>query len=109
MVRGEANYVDNVHLDGTLSAAILRSPHAHAKIKSIDIRKALNLESVVDVTIGEDLRGKIGSLPCAWPAANRPFHPVLALDKVRFVGEPVAIASGARRLSRSRRARPYRS
>ncbi|HTW87603.1 MAG TPA: xanthine dehydrogenase family protein molybdopterin-binding subunit [Candidatus Binataceae bacterium] len=92
LVRGEANYVDDVHLEGTLSAAILRSPHAHAKIRSIDVRKALNLDGVVDVTTGEDLRGKVGSLPCAWPAANRPFHPVLALDKVRFVGEPVAIA-----------------
>jgi aerobic carbon-monoxide dehydrogenase large subunit len=91
LVRGEANYVDDVHLEGTLSAAILRSPHAHAKIRSITTDQARNLEGVVDVTIGEDLRGKVGSLPCAWPAANRPFHPVLALDKVRFVGEPVAI------------------
>jgi len=87
----QGNYVDDIHLAGTLSAAILRSPHAHARIKSIDVGRALKLESVVDVTVGEDLRGKIGSLPCAWPVANHPFHPVLALDKVRFIGEPVAI------------------
>lgn len=91
LIQGKANFVDDVHLEGTLSAAILRSPHAHAKIRSITVSKALNLEGVVDVTKGDDLRGKIGSLPCAWPVANRPFHPVLALDKVRFMGEPVAI------------------
>jgi aerobic carbon-monoxide dehydrogenase large subunit len=91
LILGKANYVDDIRIEGALSAAILRSPHAHAKLKSIDASKALKLKGVVDVTTGEDLRGKIGSLPCAWPVANRPFHPVLALDKVRFMGEPVAI------------------
>ena len=91
LVLGKASYTDDLRLEGTLSAAILRSPHAHARIKAIRVSEALKLEGVIEVTIGEDLRGKVGSLPCAWPVANRPFHPVLALDKVRFVGEPVAI------------------
>src|SRR5690349_3524631 len=91
LILGKASYVDDVRLAGLLSAAILRSPHAHARIKSIRTDAARRLAGVVDVIVGEDLRGKIGSLPCAWPVANRPFHPVLALDKVRFVGEPVAI------------------
>ena len=86
LILGKATYVDDVHLAGTLSAAILRSPHAHARIKSIRITEASRLDGVIEITTGEDLRGKVGSLPCAWPVANRPFHPVLALDKVRFVG-----------------------
>jgi carbon-monoxide dehydrogenase large subunit len=91
LILGKASYVDDVRLAGMLSAAILRSPHAHAKIKAIRTEAARRLDGVIEVVVGGDLRGKVGSLPCAWPVANRPFHPVLALDKVRFVGEPVAI------------------
>jgi carbon-monoxide dehydrogenase large subunit len=91
LIAGKASYVDDIRLEGTLAAAFLRSPHAHARIKSIDTAAALKLPGVVAVVTGEDLRGKVGSIPCAWPVANRPFHPVLALDKVRFMGEPVAV------------------
>ncbi len=91
LILGKANFVDDIHLDGTLSAAIVRSPHAHARLRSVDLSKARNLEGVVFAMSGEEIRGKIGSLPCAWPVSNWPFHPVLALDKVRFMGEPVAV------------------
>ncbi len=91
LIAGKASYVDDIRIPGTLAAAFLRSPHAHARIKSIDTTAARNLEGVVTVLTGEDLRGKIGSIPCSWPVANRPFHPVLALDKARFNGEPIAV------------------
>ncbi|MBF6569861.1 MAG: xanthine dehydrogenase family protein molybdopterin-binding subunit [Candidatus Binataceae bacterium] len=91
LIAGKASYVDDIRLEGTLCAAFVRSPHAHALIKSIDTSAARRLDGVVHVLVGDDVRGKIGSIPCAWPVANRPFNPVLALDKVRFMGEPVAV------------------
>jgi len=91
LISGTATYVDDVRLPGMLSAAILRSPYPHAKIKSIDLSAARALKGVVCALSGEDLKGKIGSLPCVAPAMHVPFHPVLAQGKVRFVGEPVAI------------------
>ena len=91
LISGTATYVDDVRLPGMLTAAILRSSYAHAKIKSIDLSAARELKGVVCVLSGEDLKGKIGSLPCVAPAEHIPFHPVLAQGKVRFVGEPVAV------------------
>ncbi|HJU27979.1 MAG TPA: xanthine dehydrogenase family protein molybdopterin-binding subunit, partial [Candidatus Binataceae bacterium] len=92
LISGTAAYVDDVRLPGMLSAVILRSPYAHAKIKSINVEAARKAPGVVAVLTGEDLRDKIGSLPCVAPAEHIPFHPVLAQDKVRYVGEPVAVA-----------------
>ncbi len=91
LVSGTGTYVDDVKLVGMVSAMILRSPYPHAKIISIDVGKARAADGVVAVLTGEDLRGKIGSVPCVAPAERVPFHPVLALGKVRFVGEPVAV------------------
>jgi len=92
LISGTATYVDDVRLPGMLTAAILRSSYAHARIKSIDVSAARNSKGVFTVLSGEDLRGKIGSLPCVAPTEHIPFHPVLAIDKVRFVGEPIAVA-----------------
>ena len=92
LVSGQGIYVDDVRLPGMLSALILRSPHAHAKLNSIDVSKARALPGVVAVLSGNDLKDKIGSLPCVAPADHVPFHPVLAHGKVRYVGEGVAIA-----------------
>jgi carbon-monoxide dehydrogenase large subunit len=75
-----------------LSAVIMRSPYAHAKINSVDLSKARKAQGVACVLSGEDLRDKIGSVPCVAPAEHVPFHPVLAIGKVRFVGEPVVVA-----------------
>jgi carbon-monoxide dehydrogenase large subunit len=91
LLQGSANYVDDIHIPGTLSAAFVRSPHAHARIRSIDLSAARQLEGVVLAISGEELRGQIKTLPCDWPQPNLPAHPVLALDKVRFVGEAVAV------------------
>ncbi len=95
LITGTGVYVDDVRLPGMLTAAVLRSPHAHAKIKSIDLAKARALKGVVAVLSGEDFRDKIGTLPCVAPIDRIPFHPVLARGKVRYVGEGVAIAIAA--------------
>jgi carbon-monoxide dehydrogenase large subunit len=92
LISGTATYVDDIKLVGMLSAVIMRSPYAHAKINSVDLSKARKAQGVACVLSGEDLRDKIGSVPCVAPAEHVPFHPVLAIGKVRFVGEPVVVA-----------------
>jgi carbon-monoxide dehydrogenase large subunit len=89
LITGTATYVDDLRLPGMLSAVLLRSPHAHAKISSINIDAAREAPKVAAVITGEDLRDKIGSLPCVAQAEHIPFHPVLAQGRVRYVGEPV--------------------
>ncbi|MGH7906586.1 MAG: xanthine dehydrogenase family protein molybdopterin-binding subunit, partial [Candidatus Binataceae bacterium] len=94
LITGFGSYVDDVRIPGTLYAAFIRSPHAHAKLNSINIDAARGLEGIVTVLTGEDLRGKIGPIPTAVPAQHIPFHPALALGTVRYVGEPVAVVVG---------------
>ena len=91
LITGQGIYVDDVRLPGMLTALVLRSPHAHAKIKSVNLDAARNLEGVTCALSGADLKDKIGSLPCVAPAEHVPFHPVLAIGKARFVGEGVAV------------------
>src|ERR1700741_105469 len=95
IIQGQGIYVDDVRLPGMLTAVILRSPHAHAKINSIDLTAARTAPGVVCVLAGEDLKDKIGTLPCVAPAERIPFHPALAISKVRYLGEPVVVAVAA--------------
>ncbi|HEX2714220.1 MAG TPA: xanthine dehydrogenase family protein molybdopterin-binding subunit [Candidatus Acidoferrales bacterium] len=93
LIQGIGHYVDDLRLEGMHYAGIVRSPHAHARIRSVDTGKAGAAPGVAIVLTGADLRGAIGPVPCAaqipdMKAALR--HP-LASDKVRFVGEPVAV------------------
>ncbi len=92
LIQGLAHYVDDVRLPDMLYAAILRSPYAHARIESIDVRAARRAPGVLAVVTGEDTRDKIGSVPMAadLPEMKVPSHPALAVEKVRVVGEPVA-------------------
>jgi carbon-monoxide dehydrogenase large subunit len=92
LIQGQGIYVDDVRLPGMLTAVILRSQHAHAKINSIDLTAARRAPGVVSVLAGEDLKDKIDTLPCLAPAERIPFHPVLAIGKVRYLGEPVVVA-----------------
>jgi carbon-monoxide dehydrogenase large subunit len=92
LISGTGTYVDDIKLVGMLSAAIMRSQYAHAKINSIDLSKARKAEGVACVLAGADIGDQIGSVPCVAPAEHVPHHPVLAIGKVRFVGEPVAVA-----------------
>jgi carbon-monoxide dehydrogenase large subunit len=92
LIQGLAHYVDDVRLPDTLHAMFLRSIYAHARIKSIDTTAALKLPGVVAVYTGKDVQ-KIGVVPCgaAIPDMKAPEHRVLPLNKVYFVGHPIAV------------------
>src|SRR5579859_2196148 len=83
-VTGRSLYADDIMLPRMLYGRLLRSPHAHARILSIDVRKALELPGVLAVLTGEDLPQKFGILPSSQDEY------ALAIDKVRYVGDPVA-------------------
>src|SRR3954465_11032242 len=86
-IRGQGKYVDDVVLPGMLHSAILRSPVAHARIRSIDTSKAEALDGVVAVITGETLAG----LKLDWmPTMSYDTQAVLATDKGRFQGQEVA-------------------
>src|SRR5215208_4781344 len=86
-VRGVGNYVDDVKLPKMLHGAVLRSPLAHARIKSIDTSAAQQHPKVHAVITGKDLEG----LGLAWmPTMSADTQAVLATDKVRFQGQEVA-------------------
>ena len=93
LIRGRGQYVDDVSLPGMLHVAILRSPHAHAKISRIDTDEARRHPGVVAVFTGAELRDEIGELPTTAdnPTLRIPKHYVLAVDKVCYVGEGVAV------------------
>jgi len=91
-VTGRAEYVHNLRLPGMLHAKVFRSVIAHGRIKRIDTSAARAITGVYRVVTGEDIRALIPN-PYYGPA----FHdqPILALDKVRHVGEPVAAVLAA--------------
>jgi len=90
---GKGRYVDDINLPGTLYLAILRSPHAHARITGIDLSAARATAGVRLALAGPDLIGKIGNIKPNWviPGTLVPNRPVMAVDTVRFVGECVAL------------------
>src|SRR5215472_2037921 len=98
LVQGRGSYADDVSLPGQAYAAIVRSRHAHGVLKGIDAAAALAMPGVLAVYTGADLQAAgYGSLKCVPPLKNRdgtpmkkPPRPALAVDKVRFVGDPVA-------------------
>ena len=95
---GEGRYTDDISLPGEVFGVVLRSPHAAARITGIDTSAAAALPGVLAVITGADLAADgIGGLPCAIPLKNRDGtaradvpHPVLAIEQVRHVGDPVA-------------------
>ena len=96
-VRGRGRYVADLAPPGALHGAVVRSPHAHARIAALDVSKARALPGVLGVFTAADLAAdNIGPLPCAVthipmasPLVVPPCH-ALARDVVRYVGEPVA-------------------
>jgi aerobic carbon-monoxide dehydrogenase large subunit len=90
---GNGRYVDDIKLPGMLHLAILRSPHAHALITRIDLAAASTAAGVRLALAGADLAGKIGSIKPNWilPGTRVPDRPLIAVDRVRFVGECVAL------------------
>ena len=97
LVIGDGVFIDDIKLPDMLHAVVVRSVHAHARIRSINVVDAIELDGVVEVLIGADLAGKLPDLPIR-PMGDRsvdefnpPEHPVLAQDKVCYVGQPVAV------------------
>jgi aerobic carbon-monoxide dehydrogenase large subunit len=92
-ITGRGHYTDDLKVPGMLHLAILRSPHAHAIINRVDLTAAKAAQGVRLVLCGADLAGKIGSIVPNWiiPGTKVPDRPVVAIDRVRFVGECVAL------------------
>jgi aerobic carbon-monoxide dehydrogenase large subunit len=96
---GQGTYTDDIDRPHQLHAYILRSPHAHARITGIDTSAAASAPGVAAIYTGKDMAADgVGGLPCGWqihskdgsPMAEPP-HPPLAVDRVRHVGDPVAV------------------
>jgi carbon-monoxide dehydrogenase large subunit len=102
---GKGRYTDDLVLPEQAWAVFVRSPHAHAAIRSIDTSRALAAPGVLAVLTGEDVAADgLGGLPCGWLIKNKdgsnmvePPHPALALGKVRHAGDPVAMVVAATR------------
>lgn len=92
LIQGLGHYVDDIKPADSLEVVFVRSVYAHAKILSIETEAAKQLPGVIAIYTGQDIAGKIGSVPCASAIEGLkiPPHPCLAVGKVRYVGEPVA-------------------
>jgi carbon-monoxide dehydrogenase large subunit len=95
---GAGNYTDDITQANQTCAVFVRSPHAHANIKSIDLTRAKAMPGVVEIFTGKDIDGKMGGLPCGWLITStdgtpmkEPPHPILAIGKARYVGDQVAM------------------
>src|SRR3990172_3108359 len=94
LLTGSTQFIDNFTLPGMLHCAILRSPHAHARVRNVDTGEAERLPGVVAVVTGEDAERwlrPISTVPEGWGSRS------IAVDKVRFVGEPVAAVAATSR------------
>jgi carbon-monoxide dehydrogenase large subunit len=98
-ITGKGKYTDDVRLHGMTYASFVRSPHAHAKIKSIDVAAAKAMPGVVDVLTGQQIvDDKVGNLICGWMIHSKDGSPMkmgawpaMAPEIVRFVGQAVAV------------------
>ena len=98
-LKGEGKYTDDFNMPNQTFAVYLRSPHAHANLVSVDISAAKAMDGVINVFTGKDIKdaGIVGSI-CGWQVdfkngdtMKEPGHPILAVDKVRHVGDAVAL------------------
>src|SRR3569833_3567802 len=98
-ITGKGRYVDDIKLVGLTHAHFIRSPHAHAKVKSIDSAAAQSMPGVIAVLTGQQLvDDKIGNLICGWAITSKAGSPMkmgawpaMAPETVRFVGQAVAV------------------
>ena len=96
---GNGHYTDDINQPGQSHAWIMRSPYAHAKLNAVDTTKAESAPGVIAIFTGADMAADgVGGLPCGWQIHNKdgspmaePGHPPLAVDKVRHVGDQIAI------------------
>ena len=99
LMRGEGCFAADFFVPHTAHAVFVRSPHAHARILSVDSRAAQGMPGVLTVLTGADwIRGGLGETPPLWPRKRRdgsplcqPPRPALVSDRVRMVGDPVAM------------------
>lgn len=98
-ITGQGRYTDDINRPGQAHAYFLRSPHAHATLKTIDTKAAAAMPGVLGIFTGDDLAAdKVGGLICGWmihskdgsPMKAGP-HPALAQGKVRYVGDHIAV------------------
>src|SRR5688572_7058545 len=82
LITGQGRFVDDLQLPGLLYLTLLRSPHAHARIVSVDASAARALPGVAAVYSGRDLVGSVFDLPCGWvlPDIKMPPHHPVAVD-----------------------------
>jgi aerobic carbon-monoxide dehydrogenase large subunit len=98
-ITGNGQYTDDISRPGQTYAVFVRSPHAHATIMWVDTAAAGNAPGVLGVFTGKDVAtDKIGTLACGWMVLSKDgspmragVHPVLAVEKVRYVGDHVAV------------------
>lgn len=96
LITGEAKYTDDIALPGMAHLVVVRSPFAHARIGSVDTSEAEGMPGVLGVFTGREMaEAGFGGIPCAWAIPDSdlkmPEHPPIAIDKVRYVGDAVAI------------------
>jgi carbon-monoxide dehydrogenase large subunit len=93
LVQGTGRFVDDLVMPRTVEMTVLRSPHAHARIRRIDVRRAEARPGVVAVFTARDLEGRVDPEPAVGvpPNTRHPARPLLAREQVRYVGEPLAV------------------
>ncbi|MCH8279808.1 MAG: xanthine dehydrogenase family protein molybdopterin-binding subunit, partial [Chloroflexi bacterium] len=95
LLTGSGSFVDDMNLPDMAYAAVVRSQHAHALIKSVDASAARQMAGVLAVLTGEDAAQAMTGIPSRYApeleGVNVPEHPVLAREKVCYVGQPVAV------------------
>ena len=95
LLTGTGTFTDDIRLPGMVHAAMLRSPHAHAKIRGIDTARAKAAPGVLAVYTAADTDGALKPMPCAWLLPNADLkiaeYPVMAKDTVHYVGDIVAV------------------
>jgi carbon-monoxide dehydrogenase large subunit len=95
LITGKGTYTDDITMPGTVYAAILRSPHAHARIRRVETAAAKTSPGVLGVFTGADTAGALQPIPCAWVVPNSDVkaapHPAIARDVVRYAGDAVAV------------------
>ena len=105
LLRGQGRYTDDINLPGQAYAVMVRSRHAHGTIRRIDLAAARAMPGVLGVYAGADLAAAgLGPIRCAFAVPSRdgkpmraPPRPALAVERVRYVGEPIAFVVAATR------------
>src|SRR3989304_5299517 len=99
---GKGQYIGDLTVPGMAHAALLRSPHAHARIKTIDFGEALKLPGILAIVTGAELKANTGPMASHYDnigksAPTKAHDYPMAVDKVRYVGEPGAAVVAAGR------------